>query len=868
MRARVTAPGFARVFAQRSRAGMRRTTIALDALPVMAWVTDLNGAIEYVNDRYLAYTGLVAADVEAAWPTLVFPEDVAKVEKARVGAPAEIEVRLRRHDGTFRWHLVKTAVLLDEDGTPRARVGTATDIDDQKRTAARLEVLQRLTTELVRAPDARAASRTFLDAGIAALDAKSGVVWLVNADNLFELSASRGVPESFLSEWRLLPLDSKQPAFDALRKGEAVWVENAEEYRRVTPDVAEKAERFNRPTAYAAVPLVIDRERLGVAVFGFAGPHRFADTEKHLVLAMCGHAAQALERARLLDAERRASGAVRLLANAGATLSASLDVNATLTALARSAVPDVADWCAVDLLVDGEIRRLTVQHVDPEKIALAIDFAKRWPVKRENGDAVWQVLDTHETLFVPVITDEMLRAGVSDPEKYAALSRLDLRSVILVPLVFDGKPQGVVTFVRSGGSRPYDDSDRALCEEIGRRASLALTNATLYAREQIAAERAEEANRIKDEFLATVSHELRTPLNAIVGWAQMLDGERLEDPAFVRRGLEVIRRNARSQTKIVEEILDVSRIISGKLRLEMSEVDLAVIVREALEAVRPAAAARKIELVSRSTGTTPVFGDAARLQQVAWNLFSNAVKFSAEGGVIGVTVSSDESGAKLTVVDEGEGITADLLPFVFDRFRQGDSSTTRAHGGLGLGLAIVRHIVELHGGRVTAASAGKKKGATFVVTLPSVETAAADFTTPSGRRRGPTPKSSPGMLSGTRVLVVEDDADSRDLIEEVLTRAGADVVSAASVSDAWTALENHERFDVVLSDLGLPDEDGYALVRRLRADDRIKTTFSIALSAYTRPQDRTRALEAGFDLHLAKPVNPNELVLAVARIAR
>jgi CheY-like chemotaxis protein/nitrogen-specific signal transduction histidine kinase len=392
--------------------------------------------------------------------------------------------------------------------------------------------------------------------------------------------------------------------------------------------------------------------------------------------------------------------------------------------------------------------------------------------------------------------------------------------------------------------------------------------ARLHRETQKAAERAEEANRIKDEFLATVSHELRTPLNAIVGWAHMLDGEKVNDPEFVRRGLEVIRRNARSQTKIVEEILDVSRIISGKLRLEMASVDLTTVVREALEAVRPAAAARKIEIVLRSAGPCPAHGDAARLQQVAWNLLSNAVKFSPDTGNVEVSVAAKEDGITLIVSDQGEGITADLLPYVFERFRQGDSSTTRAHGGLGLGLAIVRHIVELHGGRVTAASEGKKKGATFAVTLPPASATTSPVAN-EARKRAVTPKSSAGILSGTRVLIVEDDADSRELIDEVLSRAGAEVASAASVADAFTAIDGADQFDVVVSDLGLPDEDGYTLVRRLRAstDERQRKLFVIALSAYTRPQDRTRALDAGFDVHLAKPVNPNELVLAVGRVA-
>ncbi len=378
---------------------------------------------------------------------------------------------------------------------------------------------------------------------------------------------------------------------------------------------------------------------------------------------------------------------------------------------------------------------------------------------------------------------------------------------------------------------------------------------------------AEEANRIKDEFLATVSHELRTPLNAIVGWSAVLRQRELEPS--VKRGIEVIERNAHAQVKIIEDILDVSRIITGKLRVDPKPMDLVSVIQQAIEVVRHSASAKQIGIELEPTPACPLVGDAERIQQVVWNLLSNAIKFTSAGGRVTISVQKQDDALILSVADTGMGMADDFLPFAFERFRQGDSSTTRRFGGLGLGLALVRHISELHGGSVSATSAGLGKGSTFRVTFPlhAVAPSSADCAQ-GGPREAAAPRQRLGLLSGLRLLLVEDDADARELMRAILLDAGADVECVSSSSAALIALRSF-RPQLLLSDIAMPGEDGYSLIRRIRALDAAEGGGipSIALTAYTREEDRLKALQAGFTSHVGKPVNPTELIAAVASLA-
>jgi PAS domain S-box-containing protein len=381
---------------------------------------------------------------------------------------------------------------------------------------------------------------------------------------------------------------------------------------------------------------------------------------------------------------------------------------------------------------------------------------------------------------------------------------------------------------------------------------------------------AEESNRLKDEFLATVSHELRTPLTAVLGWAHLLRSGQL-DGVSAARALETIERNARSQTQLIEDLLDVSRIITGKLRLDVRPVDPGSLIESAIEALRPAAAAKGIRMQKvMDTGVISVAGDPARLQQVVWNLVSNAIKFTPKGGRVQIRLERINSHVEIVVSDTGAGIAPEFLPHVFDRFRQADQKTTRQHGGLGLGLAIVRHLVELHGGSVEAQSSGEGQGATFVVKLPIVSVyqteGLAERVHPAAEDALPS-YDCPERLDGIKVLVVDDEADTRELLRAGIGQCGAKVLTAGSAQEALEIIER-ERPHLLISDIGMPGEDGYELIRKVRAlpAGSARRIPAIALTAYARTEDRLRALRAGYQMHMPKPVELIELVAIAASL--
>ncbi len=387
----------------------------------------------------------------------------------------------------------------------------------------------------------------------------------------------------------------------------------------------------------------------------------------------------------------------------------------------------------------------------------------------------------------------------------------------------------------------------------------------LLERERAARASAEEGNRLKDQFLATVSHELRTPLNAILGWADMLRSHQIDD-AIRDRACRSIYDNARQQARMIDELLDVARIVSGKLRLERTTVDLEQIVRAAVEVVEAAAEAKHVSIVVDTDASREgVYGDGARLQQVVWNLLSNAVKFTEEGGRVVVRLRRMLEAAEITVTDDGAGIPTEFLPCVFEPFRQADASSTRRHGGLGLGLSIVKHLAEAHGGTITASSGGEGEGSTFTVRLPTRTTSAElaqSIAVPASLRE------STDSLDGLSVLVLDDDMESREVAAAHLTSRRAAVWTAESSPQAIAILQR-ERIDVILADIAMPGEDGYSFIKKVRAlDAQAATIPAAALTALARREDRQRALDAGFQLHLAKPIDGASLISAVARLGR
>ncbi|MDP2274347.1 MAG: ATP-binding protein [Archangium sp.] len=413
----------------------------------------------------------------------------------------------------------------------------------------------------------------------------------------------------------------------------------------------------------------------------------------------------------------------------------------------------------------------------------------------------------------------------------------------------------------------------ALSHEIIERRKLQQQRDELFQSEKAARLDAEKNSRMKDEFLATLSHELRTPLNSIMGWSQIL--KRVRDPETVDKGIAVIERNAQLQKQLIEDLLDMSRIISGKVRLDVQLVDLAAVIEAALQSVQPAADAKNIRLqATLDRMTNPVKGDPSRLQQIVWNLVSNAIKFTPKGGRVQVVLERVNSHVEISVSDTGEGIKPEFLPHVFDRFRQADESTTRRHGGLGLGLSIVKQLTELHGGSVRAASPGERQGATFVVMLPVLVLHAE----PQGPERPPVehpalPRAKGGFLEGVSlqgvsVLVVDDEPDARDLVKRFLEGCEATVITAGSAAEGLDALTRH-RPQVIVSDIGMPGVDGYQFIKNVRSlpKDRGARTPALALTAFARTEDRTRALHAGFNLHLSKPIDGQELVAIIGSLS-
>jgi PAS domain S-box-containing protein len=557
--------------------------------------------------------------------------------------------------------------------------------------------------------------------------------------------------------------------------------------------------------------------------------------------------------------ERRAA----FLAEAGVALTSSLDYGETLSKLVHLAVPVLADWCVIDVLDDNaRPRRLAVAHARAED-AEAAEEMKHFAPAPDGATPEAQALKPGQVGALLADTRDRLGEIAADETQRAFLERLGLRSMIVVPIVSRERTLGVMSLLSTSSGRTFGRDDLDLAEELGRRAALAVDNARLYRASQEARSAAEKANRAKDEFLATLSHELRTPLTPILGWTVMLRSGTLDQPA-IHRGLEVIERNVRAQTQLIGDLLDVSRIITGKLRLEVSAIALVPVIEAGVEAVRPSAEAKEIALRVDVPAEVPtITGDPDRLQQVVWNLVSNAVKFTPQGGQIDVRLRGEESSLVLTVSDNGKGIEPEFLPHVFERFRQADSTSTRAHGGLGLGLAIVRHLVELHGGTVHAESAGAGQGATFIVRLP-MALAPAEPEAPSASST----EEAQVRLDGVRVMVVEDEDDVRDFLRVSLVQYGAEVTTFATTAEALLAVEA-ERPDVLVSDIGMPGEDGYGFIRRVRAlgPERGGQVPAAALTAYAKGEDGQRVLSAGFQVHLPKPVQPSDLASVVAMLA-
>ncbi len=602
------------------------------------------------------------------------------------------------------------------------------------------------------------------------------------------------------------------------------------------------------------LPLLARGKVLGVLTLGQV-EHRYAPGDVIFLQEFARRAALALDNAALYEAEQRERRAAEEAADRARRLQ--IVTAALSSAVTPAQVADAVLGQGVDALeaIVGVMTRLTDDGRTLEIVGsrgLAEGVGEAWrTIALDAQVPLAEAARTGEPVWINRTSEYLARYPAPDD---AALSPLGNEAIAALPLRVEGRLLGALAF-RFAPPRIPTSAERAFITTLAYQCSIALERARLYDAER-------RANRLKDEFLGIVSHELRTPLNAILGWARMLRTGMVKEGAK-DRAIATIERNATLQAQLVEDLMDASRIITDKLGLQLCRVDLARVVEAAIDSVSPAAAAKGVTVRAMiDPGVGPIQGDEGRLQQVVWNLLTNAIKFSPKGAEVRIALSSRAGSAVVSVRDRGEGIAPAFLPHVFERFCQGDATTTRRHGGLGLGLSIVRHLVEAHGGKVSAASDGLGCGAEFTLEIPICMLAEG-----VGGALDRKAASASIELAGVRILLVEDELDSREILRQMLSLSGAMVEAVGSVAEAMIAFE-HARPDVLLSDIGMPIEDGYSLIRRVRAlvPERGGKVPAAAITAYATAEDRERALAAGFQLHLSKPVDPERLSAAIARL--
>ena len=791
---------------------------------------DLNETITSWNRAAEQLYGYEAREVIGKSNRLIIPperyaeeDDVVRRAKSGEGVQHFETVRVRK-DGS-RIDVAITASAISEDGTVIGVSKIARDMSDRKnaeRNGARLAAIVESSDDAIIGKDL------------------NGIItsWNRAAESMFGYTADEAIGRSI----RLIIPDSHQheedTIIDRIRRGESV--QHFETIRC-------RKDRSCLPISVTVSPI---RDKAGT-VIGASKIARDITERKH---------AEALA--------QRVQRQAEFVARMAEVLSGSLDYEAKLKGLVELAVPAMADWAALDTVEpDGRLRRLAVAHADPGRTQLGTEIRRRYedPITPCNAR---QVIRTGKSVLLPDVTDEVIVAAANGDDTRVGLMRaLRITSCMCVPLTTNQGTFAALTLATAESGRQYSTEELHFAEDVASRTALMIDLTRAY-------DALQRASGLKDEFLATLSHELRTPLNAILGYARMLRAG-MVTPDKLPRTFETIERNSTSLTKMVEDILDVSRVVSGKMRLNMQPVELPLVVQEAVATVMPAAEAKHIRLettVDPQVGA--VSGDPDRLRQIIWNLLSNAVKFTPKQGRIQVRLERVNSSVEIVVSDTGIGIRPDFLPHIFERFRQADSGAAREHAGLGLGLAIVRNLVELHGGTVYATSGGEGQGSTFRVRLP-LRIVHPDWHPEPGRvhpRHGESPSPSVAdlpNLSGTHVLAVDDDPDALRLLKEILQAVGATVTTATS-SRAALEIVATDRPDVLVADLGMPLMDGFELIQELRTshDTAARGIPAAALTAYARSEDRARALKSGFEMHLAKPIDPAELIAAVKALAR
>jgi PAS domain S-box-containing protein len=785
---------------------------------------DLNGIIQSWNASAERMFGYTASEAIGRSIRMIIPADRQDEEnfvlgQIRAGQPVRhYETIRRRKDGTTLPISLTVSPVYDETGDVIGASKIARDISDRKHAE---HAARRLAAVVESSDDA-----------IVSKDLNGTITsWNRGAERMFGYSAREAVGQSIRM---IIPPELQEEEVMVLRRIRAGESVDHYETRRRRKNGTELL------VSLTVSPIVDDA---GVVV----GASKIAR--------------DVTERSRLQALTVQQAAITHKLSEVGNLVAASLD--------RRTILQEVTD--SATSLTEAEFGAFVSNMRDPN----ASELDTVYSVSGVPKEAVEKFVAPRATaIFGPtfhgrgsVRLDDVtqdLRYVLDLPDRGVPDGQLQVRSYLTVPIkAASGEPVGHLCF---GHSRPgvFTVEHEQLANGVAGWASLALENARLYTA-------AREADRLKDDFLAVLSHELRTPLNAIVGYSRLLRGNMLSGEKAAR-GLETLERNAAALTQIVDDVLDISRIVSGKIRLDVEPVELPLVVHNAVATVQPAADAKGVRLQAIvDPGVGAVSGDRDRLHQVAWNQLSNAVKFTPEQGRVEVRVERVNSHIEIVVSDTGIGIRPEFLPFVFERFRQADASTTRKTGGLGLGLSIVRHIVEMHGGSVHAASEGEGRGATFRVRLPSMTVHADGIREPREHPRAEklAPLTGLGNLAGVKVLAVDDEADALGLLRVVMEAAGAEVVTIASAREVLAKIGSIQP-DVLVVDLGMPEMDGFELIARIRASDDARTRDipATALTAFARSEDRTRALRCGFEMHLAKPVDPGELVASLTMLVR
>jgi PAS domain S-box-containing protein len=831
---------------RRAAESAERVQLALDAGAIVGtWVWDVAGDRIVADERFARTFGLDVAACHAGMAlegafASIHPDDRQRVQQAIAdalvrGGPYRCEYRVLQQDGLY--HLIEANGRCERDaaGRPVRFPGVLLDVEDRRRAEAERD-------------QANTMLRTFIEA-------VPGVVYAKDREGRLQL-ANRGTaeligkpPAQFIGRTDVEVLEDKVHAALVMANDRRIMDSGrAEQVEEVvpTPD--------------------------GATVYWLSHKAPLFDAQGR-VTGLIGASVDITERKREQERARTEAEMLDLLNQTAALLAGELDLEPLLQSVTDAATK----------LTGAQFGAFFYNGVDAQGetyMLFALSGAPRSAFERFGQPRPTPIFEPTFRGGPPIRIDDVRkdpRYGGWGPHHGMPAGHLPVRSYLAVSVV--SRRGDVIGGLFFGHPQPgvFTERSERLAAGIASQAAVAIDNARLYAEAQRAAEErtllleseraaradAERASTLKDEFLATLSHELRTPLSAILGWAHILRRKVGEDPSMAK-GIDVIERSTRVQTQLIEDLLDMSRITSGKLRLDLQPVMPLAFVQAAIDSVKPAADAARVRVTLLvEDAVASVMGDAARLQQVVWNLLSNAIKFSPAGGEVLVRVAGDDEQVRITVEDAGVGIPPAFLPYVFDRFRQADGSTTRRFGGLGLGLSIVRHLADLHGGDVVATSGGEGRGATFVVTLPAHGAAMLRV-----REGQPEPLHGETDLRGLSVLVVDDEPDVLDLLSRVLGEARADVTAVGNAQEALLAYAKLQP-RLLISDIGMPGMDGYELMRRVRRAPSSGGTRvqAIALTAFARPEDRKRALDSGFDVYLSKPIEPHELVAQVRLLA-